>query len=192
MASIYNNLRRSAAKKANQQDGTGVPHGELEEVPGDRQLAWQSAVCYLPHPDKVSYGGEDAHFISDYGGGAIGVADGVGGWQEAGINPAEYSRTLMRVAHAYLEGTLTEFTEEELEARIAGGDVFIDPRGTLHAAHIRTKVAGSSTAMVMQLDQERQSLVAANVGDSGFIVIRGPKIVARSRALQHYFDCPLQ
>jgi hypothetical protein len=29
-------------------------------------------------------------------------------------------------------------------------------------------------------------------GDSGFIVIRRGTIVARSRPLQHYFDCPLQ
>lgn len=65
-------------------------------------------------------------------------------------------------------------------------------KGALHAAHIRTKVPGSATAVVMQLDQENQCLVAANVGDSGFILIRQSKIVARSRALQHYFDCPLQ
>ena len=37
---------------------------------------------------QEAYGGEDAFFISDAGGGAMGVADGVGGWQESGINPA--------------------------------------------------------------------------------------------------------
>lgn len=37
---------------------------------------------------QVHYGGEDAYFISDVGGGAMGVADGVGGWQETGVNPA--------------------------------------------------------------------------------------------------------
>ncbi len=37
---------------------------------------------------QVSYGGEDAHFISDLHGGSWGVADGVGGWQETGVNPA--------------------------------------------------------------------------------------------------------
>ena len=26
--------------------------------------------------------------MSDYGGGVLGVADGVGGWQESGVNPA--------------------------------------------------------------------------------------------------------
>ncbi len=29
-------------------------------------------------------------------------------------------------------------------------------------------------------------------GDSGFIIIRHKKIIARSKPLQHYFDCPLQ
>lgn len=29
-------------------------------------------------------------------------------------------------------------------------------------------------------------------GDSGFMVIRGGKVVAKSKPLQHYFDCPLQ
>ena len=52
--------------------------------------------CALPTvrtwPMQVSYGGEDAHFISDVLGGALGVADGVGGWKEEGINPAGQGR----------------------------------------------------------------------------------------------------
>ena len=40
---------------------------------------------------QASYGGEDAYFTSPVGGGAFGVADGVGGWQESGINPAGVS-----------------------------------------------------------------------------------------------------
>ncbi|KAF6262708.1 hypothetical protein COO60DRAFT_586442 [Scenedesmus sp. NREL 46B-D3] len=70
-----------------------------------KQLRMRSAAAYLPHPEKESYGGEDAHFVSNISGGAIGVADGVGGWAESGVNPAEYSRTLMRVACAYIEAT---------------------------------------------------------------------------------------
>lgn len=41
-----------------------------------KQLRLRSAAAYLPHPDKESYGGEDAHFVSNVSGGAIGVADG--------------------------------------------------------------------------------------------------------------------
>lgn len=36
---------------------------------------------------QVDTGGEDAWFISQMGGGAIGVSDGVGGWRESGVNP---------------------------------------------------------------------------------------------------------
>jgi hypothetical protein len=41
-----------------------------------KQLRLRSAAAYLPHPEKESYGGEDAHFVSNVSGGAIGVADG--------------------------------------------------------------------------------------------------------------------
>lgn len=37
---------------------------------------------------QVSYGGEDAYFVSEQHGFAFGVADGVGGWANSGINPA--------------------------------------------------------------------------------------------------------
>ncbi|GLI62879.1 hypothetical protein VaNZ11_005635 [Volvox africanus] len=156
-------------------------------LPPGKVLQLRSSVCYLPHPDKVHYGGEDAHFITDYGGGAIGVADGVGGWQESGVNPADYSRTLMQLARAYLEG---KDIFEDLAASRHG--VLVDPRGALEAAHMNTKVPGSATACIMQLDQSNSLLVAANLGDSGFVVIRDGRELVRSKPLQHYFDCPLQ
>eukprot|EP00798_Chlamydomonas_sp_ICE-L_P020119 gene20119-26849_t len=147
-----------------------------------------SAVQYLPHPDKVHYGGEDAHFTTDHGAGAIGVSDGVGGWAESGVNPADYSRSLMTLSCAYIEGR--EPFEEESKAREPG--LYINPRGALHAAHMGTKLPGSATACVLQLDPESSSIVAANLGDSGFILVRNKSIVMKSKPLQHYFDCPLQ
>lgn len=144
--------------------------------------------CQLPHPDKASYGGEDAYFVTDLGGGAIGIADGVGGWQESGVNPAEYSRTLMLNARAFLEKTEKFATAD----KAASSTVLIDPKGALAAAHQYTKVPGSATACVLQLDQANSSLIAANLGDSGFLIVRDNKVLLRSRPLQHYFDCPLQ
>ncbi len=44
---------------------------------------------------QVEKGGEDAYCICTQGLGSIGVADGVSGWAEEGIDPADYSRTLM-------------------------------------------------------------------------------------------------
>nr|BCL66101.1 hypothetical protein [Volvox africanus] len=156
-------------------------------LPPGKVLQLRTGVCYLPHPEKVHYGGEDAHFVSDVGGGILGVADGVGGWQESGVNPADYSRTLMQLARAYLEG---KDIFQDLASSRQG--VFVDPRGALEAAHMHTKVPGSATACVLQLDQINGVLAAANLGDSGFIVIRDGRELVRSKPLQHYFDCPLQ
>ncbi|KAL0432435.1 UNVERIFIED_CONTAM: putative protein phosphatase 2C 55 [Sesamum latifolium] len=57
-------------------------------VPIDRTLKLNSGSCYLPHPDKEETGGEDAHFIcTDEQ--AIGVADGVGGWADLGVDAGQ-------------------------------------------------------------------------------------------------------
>jgi len=150
-------------------------------------LRLRIGACCLPHPDKAHYGGEDAHFVSAVGGGALGVADGVGGWADSGVNPAEYSRSLMTVACAYLEGRDAVYSPS---APPAGPR--LDPRGALDTAHRKTRLPGSATACVVQLDAPRRALRAANLGDSGFIVARRGAIAARSAPLQHFFDCPFQ
>ncbi|KAL0343318.1 UNVERIFIED_CONTAM: putative protein phosphatase 2C 80 [Sesamum angustifolium] len=62
--------------------------------PNHSVLKLLSGACYLPHPAKEETGGEDAHFIcADEQ--VIGVADGVGGWADVGVNAGEYARELM-------------------------------------------------------------------------------------------------
>merc|ERR1719217_1791597 len=56
----------------------------------------------LPHPDKADKGGEDA-FVVCSDGVTVGVADGVGGWAEQGIDAGEYARTLMEHVRAAAE-----------------------------------------------------------------------------------------
>ena len=51
-------------------------------------------------------------------------------------------------------------------------------------------VQGSCTACVVVL--EGNMLHAANLGDSGFMVIRGDSIVFKSRTQQHSFNFPYQ
>lgn len=53
-----------------------IPQPEVPKFTTVKQLRLRSAAAYLPHINKESYGGEDAHFISNISGGAIGVADG--------------------------------------------------------------------------------------------------------------------
>ena len=52
---------------------------------------FRSAVRYFPHPGKDNELGEDANFISECGR-VVGVADGVGGWTDMGVDAGEYSR----------------------------------------------------------------------------------------------------
>ena len=51
---------------------------------------------------------------------------------------------------------------------------------------------GSSTACIMVLDKKSQMLHSANLGDSGFLVIRHGSVVHQSSEQQHYFNTPYQ
>lgn len=171
-----------------------------------KQLTLKIAAKNLPHPDKAHYGGEDAFFVSAVGGGAIGIADGVGGWAESGINPAEYSKKLMRTAQGVLEGSVdvasslspdnSEFGVSVLNT-IDNGQAELDTLGlcvrtALAVAHSQTRLPGSATACVLRLDQGAGQIKAANLGDSGFVIIRNKKVVFKTKALEHFFDCPFQ
>ena len=57
-------------------------------------------------------------------------------------------------------------------------------------AHKKTLLPGACTACIIQL--EGTKMYAANLGDSGFIVIRDGKKVFATEPLQHFFDCPYQ
>ena len=50
-----------------------------------------SSFYVLPHMQKRHKGGEDAAVLTDR---VLAVADGVGGWAENNVDPANYSRRL--------------------------------------------------------------------------------------------------
>lgn len=52
--------------------------------------------------------------------------------------------------------------------------------------------AGSSTACVVVLNRENSTLYTANIGDSGYMVVRRGEVVHRSEEQQHYFNTPFQ
>ena len=68
-----------------------------------KKMKLKSGVSMLPHPEKEHRGGEDAYFIHK-GECCVGVADGVGGWAEVGVDPGLYSRELMQHAVTILDG----------------------------------------------------------------------------------------
>ncbi|KDP31794.1 hypothetical protein JCGZ_12255 [Jatropha curcas] len=133
-----------------------------------------SGSCYLPHPDKEETGGEDAHFIcADEQ--VIGVADGVGGWADVGINAGLYSRELM-------SNSVSAIKDEPVGS--------IDPARVLEKAHSNTKAKGSSTACIVALTNE--GIRAINLGDSGFMVVRDGSTVFQSPVQQHGFNFTYQ
>lgn len=58
--------------------------------------------------------------------------------------------------------------------------------------NIHVDLLGSSTACIIALHNEKGILHTANLGDSGFVVIRKNVIVHRSEEQQHYFNSPFQ
>ena len=51
--------------------------------------------------------------------------------------------------------------------------LFVDPKAVLTVGHSRTTAQGSATACVLSLDPRTGELAAANLGDSGFVIVGG-------------------
>ncbi|CAA6674457.1 unnamed protein product [Spirodela intermedia] len=106
--------------------------------------------------------GEDAHFVSEARN-AFGVADGVGCWSKSG-------------------GRRQEELERAGSCRATGSVL----RRVLKKALRKTTARGTSTACIGAVDG--QLLRAVNIGDSGFMVVRGDAVAYRSPSQQHSFN----
>jgi len=145
--------------------------GKADSERKESSLQLESAAYLLPHPSKVWKGGEDAHFITSK---VIGVADGVGGWADMGVDPALYALKLMEGAKNAVDNLKVS-----------------DPMHVLRLAYEHSKeVDGSSTACIISIHKDK--LHAAHLGDSGFMVIRDSKIMYRTKEQQYHFNFPFQ
>lgn len=133
-----------------------------------------SGSFYIPKDDESNPKGDDAHFICGQKQ-TIGIADGVGGWKKSGVNAGEYARELM------INSVIA------LHAEPNGA---VDPNRVLSQAYSNTKLPGSSTACLLSLNGN--ILQAANLGDSGFMVIRNGNVFYKSPVQQHSFNRPYQ
>jgi len=128
----------------------------------------------LPHPAKVRWGGEDAVF---YKGRTFGVFDGVSGAEKRDGVPL-YSRTL---AEEMKKVVGTEGLSVQQITKIL----------TDAANYADDSATGASTAVVASIG-ENGFLQALNVGDSLCMVVRNGKVVAKTREISHYWECPYQ
>jgi len=136
------------------------------------QLRFTAGAASIPHPAKKHKGGEDAHFISDDNS-VFGVADGVGGWEALGVDSGLYSRSLMNFAC------------------LSANQGIKNPSELLKIAHERClDIQGSTTACIISLIDNK--IHAANLGDSGFLILRNGSLLYRTKEQQHYFNCPFQ
>ncbi|KAM3339587.1 putative protein phosphatase 2C 55 [Capsicum galapagoense] len=131
---------------------------------------------YLAKDNPKKPLGDDAHFMYEYYQ-TIGVADGVGGWAKKGIDAGIYARELMR---------------NSLIATNNEPKGHVNPKRVLEEAYKNTNYEGSSTACIITLNSEKNTIRAANVGDSGFFLLRKGKIIYKSSIQQRGFGCPYQ
>ncbi len=112
----------------------------------------------------------------------LGVADGVGGWRQYGVDPGQFSRQLMYNCDRLVRAG---YFLPSQPARLLA-------QGFLEMQESKQQVIGSSTACVMMLSHADRVLRTANIGDSGFLVVRRGEVVHRSREQQHSFNTPFQ
>jgi len=106
-----------------------------------------------------------------------GVADGVGSWKEYGVDPREFSHSLMQECENLLREadadaksiSTTHGKDSELLQKM------LTPAELMAKAMDRVKadnIIGSSTACIAMFDGLRHQLHFSNLGDSGIIVLR--------------------
>ncbi|KAL1902853.1 Protein phosphatase 2C 7 [Sporothrix stenoceras] len=157
----------------------------------------QSSPTQKKKPSQRPESGQDAFFVSrvgDTGTVALAVADGVGGWMESGVDPADFSHGLTEymAAAAYEHGRplgknkqIKPTANPPLSARR------LMEIGYQAVRHDRSIEAGGSTAVVGLLSPDG-GLEVANLGDSGYIQLRLNAVHSASEPQTHAFNTPYQ
>jgi len=114
---------------------------------------------------------------------SIGVADGVGGWTENGVDPSKFSHGLVTHAKAY--------------ANSENASNILKPLSMLSYAFDRVveqgdENPGGSTACFLVLNAKTGDLETANLGDSGYLIIREEEVHYRSKEQTYFFNAPYQ
>lgn len=145
-------------------------------MPKDTQLPIPKNNFFI---DKGNFG-DDAGFWSENSyAAAIGLADGATGNIMLGYDPGEFPRYLMKLCSNLFLSTQSLKCPKEL--LLKAFDILQD------------KICyGSCTACILTLDYETQTLKIANIGDSGYRLIRNGKIVRKSEPQRITSDCPKQ
>ncbi|CEM20273.1 unnamed protein product [Vitrella brassicaformis CCMP3155] len=172
----------------------------------------------IPDPEKAETGGEDAFFVCETaGGGALGVADGVGSYAAFGLNAKMFADELMggcqQAATIALTDTATPTSSGADDGGASAGvnaeaaGAYLSEIAQLAPAQVArrllqygyscTRSIGASTALTAHLDRASGRLGVANLGDSGMIVLRRHEkgrmtVLLRTKEQQHEWKMPFQ
>jgi protein phosphatase PTC7 len=131
--------------------------------------------------------GQDAFFVTSVGGTgnvAFGIADGVGGWTDSGVDPADFAHGLcyyMSSRAAAVQDSKAAYLRPSTLLQEAYDDVAADD----------FVLAGGSTACI-GVARTDGLLEVANLGDSGFVQLRPGRIHYSSEPQVHAFNTPYQ
>ncbi len=144
------------------------------------------SVAKVKTADTAENCGEDAYFLSarerviDKRYISFGVAGSVAGWDQYGINPSAFSNALCAAAR------------HEFVKAVDPHPVDIMKRGYQNVLNDGDDNAGGSSATFLVLDRFTGRLDSANLGDSGYLIIRNGKVIFRSEVQTFDFNGPLQ
>ncbi|OCK77902.1 5-azacytidine resistance protein azr1 [Lepidopterella palustris CBS 459.81] len=145
--------------------------------------------CKL-HKDKRTRprSGQDAFFVSQVGDSdtiAFGVADGVGGWSESGVDPADFAHGLCE----YMACAARMFPEGSKAGPLHPKDLL--QIGYKEVMQDKSIIGGGSTACIA-LAEPDGLVEVANLGDSGFMHLGLNAVRHFSHPQTHAFNTPYQ
>ncbi|XDG06897.1 hypothetical protein ABKA04_006512 [Annulohypoxylon sp. FPYF3050] len=132
--------------------------------------------------------GQDAFFISrvgDTNAVAFGIADGVGGWEDSGVDPADFSHSFCD----YMASAAYEHKPVSSESSLTAKSLM--QRGYDDVCRDSSIHAGGSTASIAIAGEDGR-LEVANLGDSGFVHLRLNAVHSYSEPQTHAFNTPFQ
>ena len=108
-----------------------------------------------------------------------GLADGATGNIMLGYDPGEFPRYLMKLcSNLFVENSIYNDSKDLL---MKAFDMLQD-----------ITCYGSCTACVITYNKESSLIHVANIGDSGFRLVRNGKIISKSEPQRISYDCPRQ
>jgi protein phosphatase PTC7 len=152
-----------------------------------------SAAVMLPHSKKIGKGGEDAYVISPDKT-MVAMADGVGGWNKKGVDPALFSNELCSnflKNYCNLRQIGPKLKLESLDQRPQTPSQ-IDLKDLLILSVKETKSIGTSTFVAAKLRENEAVLDGLNLGDSGYMLVRAKEVVFKTKEQQYKFNHPFQ